>query len=311
VPVLVSVIVSVRNGAQWIRKLTPALLAQSLPHDQFEVIIADDGSTDGGTDNLPASFKVTRGEPRTQFAAHNRGASIATGTYLAFTDVDCIPARDWLKEGVAALQEADLVAGAIRFLPPERRTVWSLVDIDTTKNQEAHVARGNAETANLFITRAMFDRLGGFEEVFTHHGDFDIAQRCTAIGGRLAFGEKALVLHPTRDAAKPFLQMVWKGHRSYAAREAREGRTPNGLRLREWVPIVQTLRARLRAGKGIGLDRRWLSANGVTPTALEQAKAVAVVYLVMPYLGGLAQIVGWNEGRRLAARGSQEPGAAQ
>jgi hypothetical protein len=66
---------------------------------------------------------------------------------------------------------------------------------------------------------------------------------------------------------------------------------------------VQTFRSRRRWGRGIGPDRRWLRLNGVEPTVREAVAGTAILYLVLPYLGNAAQLLGWLEGRRLRRAG--------
>jgi hypothetical protein len=115
----------------------------------------------------------------------------------------------------------------------------------------------------------------------------------------LSYADDVVVWHPTRDRARPLLRAHWIYNRGYAAREARAGRLPEGLKLRSWVPLVQPLRARRRWGLSIGPDQRWLEENGIRPGTLETMKALPVMYLLMPYLYGVAQVRGWLEGRSL------------
>ncbi len=118
-------------------------------------------------------------------------------------------------------------------------------------------------------------------------------------GGGFDYAAEAIVWHPTRDRAKSFLRAMWIYNRWYAAREARAGRTPEGLRLRSWVPLVQPIRARRRWGQSVGPDRRWLGVNGVRPSRRESLVAVPLIYVFLPYYSGVAQARGWFDGRRL------------
>jgi GT2 family glycosyltransferase len=177
--------------------------------------------------------------------------------------------------------------------------VWTLLDMDSFKDHERQVRQGTAETANLFLRRELYDRVGGFDDSLPEHGDFDFVARCVASGATLAFAPAARVSHPTRNAARPFLRAVWIYNRWYAAREARAGRLPEGLRLRSWVPFVQRVRSRRRFDRTLGPDRRWLRANGVHASLREELAALPLMYLVVPYVAGAAQLRGWHDGRRL------------
>jgi glycosyltransferase involved in cell wall biosynthesis len=299
---VVSVIAPVRNGRAFLRELLAALERQTLPRERFEVVIGDDGSTDGSTDSFATAdewVRVLRGPPQNSYAARNRAARAARGAVLAFCDADCRPEPEWLESGLSALDSADVIAGRVRFMVPRRRTVWTLIDIDTTKDHEREVRDGNAETANLFVRRELFERVGGFDDSIPEHGDFDFAERCVASGARLVYDPDVVVWHPTRDRARPFLRMVWIMHLWYAAREARAGRLPEGLKLRSWVPIVQPFRSRRRRGRSFGVDRYRLAQNGVSPSVYETARALPVIYVLIPYVAGFAQLRGWWLGRRL------------
>jgi GT2 family glycosyltransferase len=297
----VSVVVPVRNDrGAYLHTLLEALGAQTLPRSSFEVVIGDDGSTDGSTAGLPDWVRVVRGEPRNSYAARNRAARAAQAPVLAFCDSDCRPEADWLERGLEALQDADLVAGRIHFIVPPRRTIWTLIDMDSTKDHEREVEIGNAETANLFVHREVYDRIGGFDDTIPEHGDFDFALRAVAAGARLVYAPRVEVWHPTRDSPRRVLKMFWIMHRWYAAREVHAGRRPLGLKLRWWVPFIH-VRWRLRSGRSLGLDRRWLGENGVQPRLRDNALAVPLLFLVLPWFAGVAQLRGWFDGRRLRA----------
>ena len=300
--VAVSVIVPVRNGAADLRRLLAALERQTVPRELFEVVIGDDGSTDADVAELASGdghVRVLPGPPLNSYAARNRAVRASRAPALAFCDADCIPKRDWLEAGLAALHGADLIAGEIRYLIPERPTVWTLVEVDTYKDHERQVAASNAETCNLFVRREVYDRIGGFDDSLPEHGDFDFVQRGVAAGAALRYEPRALVEHPTRDRARPFLRSVWIYSRWYAAREVRARRTPVGLQLRSWVPVVQPLRGRRRYGRSLGLDRRRLAVHGVQPRLRDRLAALPLMYVVVPYVSGAAQLVGWRDGRRL------------
>jgi glycosyltransferase involved in cell wall biosynthesis len=297
----VSVIVPTRNGAPWLARLIGALEQQTLPRAAFELVVGDDGSTDN-----PGQFattddwvRVVSGPPTNSYAARNRAVASARGDVLAFCDADCLPDPDWLERGLEGLEDGDLVAGRIRFDVPERYTAWTLIDMEWAKNHEALVKQGVAETANLFLRRELFDRIGGFDETIDEHGDFDFVERCVAAGQRLVFGPGAVVSHPTRQRGRAVLRAHWIYCRGYAERVTVRGELPDGLKLRNWVPVVWVVRAR-RGNKVslLGPDTRWLAENGVRLTVLDRLKTLPIIYFIVPYTRGLAQLQGWLRGRR-------------
>jgi glycosyltransferase involved in cell wall biosynthesis len=305
-PPRVSVIVPVRNGRADLARLIEALGRQTLARSSFEIVIADDGSTDGTTDGIQTGdgwIRVVPGPPTNSYAARNRGTASARGAVLAFCDADCRPEPQWLEAGLAALEAADVVAGRLRFDVPAERTVWTLLDMDGSKDHERQVQHGLAETANLFLRAELFQRIGGFEQEIPEYGDFDFVERCVASGALLVYAPDAVAWHPTRNRARPFLRAQWIYSRGFAVREGRSGRVPAGIAPKAWIPFVPHIRARRWWGRSVGPDKRWLAENGVTPTATENLTAILLMYLVVPYVRAFAQVRGWLEGRRLRAEG--------
>src|SRR5687768_7718339 len=133
----VSVIVPVRNGATDIAALLACLERQTLPRRAFEIVIGDDGSNDGGCDNVTTEdghVRVAAGPPTNSYAARNRAVAASGAPVLAFCDADCRPEPAWLERGLEALEDMDLAAGRIRFDVPKERTSWTLVDMDGSKD---------------------------------------------------------------------------------------------------------------------------------------------------------------------------------
>ncbi len=157
---LVSVIIPARNAEATLDRTLAAVEAQDVDFD-FEVIVVDDGSQDRTAEvagnHAPLVKTVQNDSSQGPGAARNRGVTHACGRFLAFTDADCFPERDWLARGVQALQEADLVQGAVIPDPsaprmPFERTL--LVDR----------AGGFYQTADLLVRHETFEAVGGFKD---------------------------------------------------------------------------------------------------------------------------------------------------
>jgi glycosyltransferase involved in cell wall biosynthesis len=190
-----SIIVPARNAEATLTRTLTAVAAQEAPLE-YEVIVVDDGSADGtraaaqGFEGVTVLEQPAIGPAR----ARNRGAAAARGGVLAFLDADCFPVPDWLAAGARALQSADLVQG--RVLPdpdtdfgPFDRSLWITAEI------------GLYETANLFVTREVFDRVGGFEEWLVPEIGKALAEdvwfgwKARRLGARSAFCAEALAHH--------------------------------------------------------------------------------------------------------------------
>jgi GT2 family glycosyltransferase len=170
--------------------------------------------------------------------------------------------------------------------------------MDTFLDQERQVQAGVAVTANLFLTRALFDRVDGFDAELREFGDHDFVGRCVASGAELRFAADVAVVHPTRDERDRYMKKFWIMNRWYGEREARAGRRPYGIRPAAWIPFFSTARARRWYGRTLlGLDRRRFRANGLEPRAFDDLRALPVIYVVQPYTASIAQLAGWWAGR--------------
>jgi glycosyltransferase involved in cell wall biosynthesis len=192
----VSVIIPARDAGGTIGATLAGLERQDFD-GEFEVIVVDDQSTDDTAEIAERSLCV-RAVLRTPGVgpgrARNAGAAAARGELLAFLDADCQPSPAWLAAGAAALGSADLVQGFVRPHPSERigafdRTLW--------------ITRptGLYESANLFVRRSLFERLGGFESWLQPREGKELGEdvwfgwRARRAGARTGFCDEALAYH--------------------------------------------------------------------------------------------------------------------
>ena len=190
-----SVIVPARNAERTLPRTLASLSSQELEGD-YELLVVDDGSSDRTAAIATATpgVRLLRQPPRGPGSARNLGAGHARGAVLAFCDADVFPAAGWLAAGVAALRDAELVQGRVIADPetplgPFDRTIW------------VTSAHGLWETANLFVARELFDRLGGFEDWLRPRSGKALAEdvwfgyRARRAGARTGFCERALAYH--------------------------------------------------------------------------------------------------------------------
>ncbi len=99
----VSIVVPLFEKAAYVERAIASILAQR--SRSFEVIVVDDGSTDGGADLIAGGqrVRVVRQENAGPGAARNRGIAEARGEYIAFLDADDVWEPDYLEFAVAAL----------------------------------------------------------------------------------------------------------------------------------------------------------------------------------------------------------------
>lgn len=210
----VSVIVPVRDDRDRIGRCIEALLAQDYPRDLLEVIIVDNGSTDGTPEVVQqhaVTLLVESGRP-TPYLARNRGLREASGDVIAFTDADCVARPDWVSQGLRALEQegADLVGGRVAFSFTERRGAGECYDAITNLEMENNIReRGVAKTGNLFARKAVVEAIGPFPDNLRSGGDVWWTGKATRAGFRMVYGPDAVVEKP----ARPFWALMRKQFR--------------------------------------------------------------------------------------------------
>ena len=210
----VSVVIPARDSAATIGKTLDALERQDLD-EPYEVIVVDDGSTDATAaivEEAEGPIRLLQGSAAGAAEARNRGAAAASGAVLAFTDSDCVPTRRWLRAGLEAMRSADLVQGGVEPDPgapryPLERTLWVVEEV------------GLYETANLFVRRELFERLGGFEDLLSAQGrpfaeDVWLGWRARRDGAAVRFSPDALVHHAVfpQTVGELIAEGVRRGH---------------------------------------------------------------------------------------------------
>lgn len=201
----IAVCVSSRNRAALIDRLLDSLAAQTIPIEQFEVVVVDDGSTDDTTAVLERHVSAGRLTLRTLHHEHSRGPAAgrnaawraATAPYIAFTDDDCVPAPTWLAAGAAGLGAGNsLLVGRIQPNPDQLSDLGPFAHTWRTTKDDLR----SYPTANLFARRADLELLGGFDEQFRKPAceDTDLGFRAEERGLPIDYSADAMVWHDVR-----------------------------------------------------------------------------------------------------------------
>jgi rSAM/selenodomain-associated transferase 2 len=142
-----------------------------------EVLVIDANSSDGTADVARRAGATVRQSPRTGRAAQmNCGASLAAGEVLYFVHADVIIHPDFVTDIAQAVQTG-YEAGCYRFRFASDKAMLRINSYGTRFS--GLMSRGGDQT--LFVTRALFDRLGGFDERYVIMEDFEIIRRIRRI----------------------------------------------------------------------------------------------------------------------------------
>lgn len=199
----ISVVVPTFKRDQLLERCVFALLEQTLASDQYEILVVDDGHqlrTRRLIERLKRTFPChnlhymthTKHGPA---AARNAGWRAAKGRIIAFTDDDCIPDRDWLREGQAAFTSG-ISAVSGQLIVPMREPASDY------EHCVSWLSHAEFVTANCFYLRADLAEVGGFDEEFriAWREDSDLFFSFIEKGKTCIRSPRPVVTHPIRKA---------------------------------------------------------------------------------------------------------------
>lgn len=197
-----SVVIPTYNSRDFLLGCLDALAIQTHPRHRFEIIVADNGSTDGTREMIRADHPDVRIVPAPRKGsghARNAGILAARCELILNTDADCLPDRDWVATMVALFAKAPpkvaCIGGAI--LPYSQRTLVERYRETWVQQPEVTSGTGTtrfAATANAAIRASVVRELDGFDgEV--GHDDTDFGMRLAAAGYTVEISTRAIVRH--------------------------------------------------------------------------------------------------------------------
>jgi cellulose synthase/poly-beta-1,6-N-acetylglucosamine synthase-like glycosyltransferase len=311
---LASVIVPVFNGANTLDACLDALCHQTIAADRYEVIVVDDGSTDGSA-QVATRHGVTliRQEHAGAAAARNRGARQAQGPIFAFTDADCDPCVDWLEQMLAPFDKAAVagVKGAYRTRQSSLVARFAQAEYEEKYDQLARADQIDfVDTYAAAFRRDVFCEQGGFDPDFQYDEDQEFSFRLARAGYVMVFAPAAIVyhLHPSglwTYARRKARIGHWKVrvHLRHPAKAASDSYTPWTQKAQiALLPLVGGLTIAAMLGLvpwAIILLMAFLGLASTVPVVLKATRHGWSVALVTPALvfvraGALLVGIGWG-----------------
>jgi glycosyltransferase involved in cell wall biosynthesis len=256
----VSVVIPCLDAAELL-PLQLEALARQVWQGAWEVIIADNGSTDRTPEialsfagRLPALRVVDASAHRGRHYACNVGFRAARGSAVVFVDADDEVAPSYISAMAEALQDHHVVAARLDHLALDPEWMQGVGSgFQTTGLEDGFGFLPFGAGCSLGFQRSVFEAVGGFRERATFCEDVDISWRMQLAGYRIEFVPDAVVHYRSRTT----LRAMFRQHRNFGRsrallyhdyRAAGMPPRPSRTALNEWLFIARALfRIRSRA----------------------------------------------------------------
>lgn len=201
---LVSVLIPAFNAEQYISDCVNSVREQA--YDDWEIIVVDDGSTDGTLEVLSRyhDVKVVSQAKQGACVARNRALAEARGTYIKFLDADDFLQAGALRSQVDALQRLDssaIVYGDYSILREGSVTAITNTDIHDGE-QLAQLIMANIMTSTPLHRRQLLEKVGGFDARFRSGQEWNLHVRLAAAGARFIYQPEHIYTHRVHFAAE-------------------------------------------------------------------------------------------------------------
>ena len=202
---LFSVIIPTHNRLFLLKQTISSLLRQSI--SDYEIIIVDDGSTDGTAeylktlndkDKIITLFQKNKGPA----SARNKGLKLARGKYIAFTDDDCVVPSDWLEKIQVHFDIRKIAGVGGPVTTGNKNNLCSLANdiiVNFLKNElnvNHNVKPPFLTSNNIAYSKIFLDLTGGFDEnFFIGAEERDLNHRIFLEGGELIYDPDLIIEH--------------------------------------------------------------------------------------------------------------------
>lgn len=214
-----SIIIPVYNRPDETEDLLASLAAQTCRN--FEVVVVEDGSTvpcreviEKYAQTIPVKYFFKPNEGRS--IARNYGMEHAEGDCFIFFDSDCVIPADYFEklERMSAEEPFDCFGGPdaadASFTPVQKAINHAMTSFLTTggiRGGKVRLEKFTPRTFNMGFTREVYDKVGGFREMFSE--DIDMSTRIRLAGFSIGLYPELPVYHKRRVDFRKFLRQVY------------------------------------------------------------------------------------------------------
>lgn len=238
----ISVIVPSYNAGRKIRRCIRALKRQKT-EKTYEIIVVDDGSTDGSLQWLSGNgVRVHRQRNQGPAAARNLGVEKARGNVILFTDADCEPLQDWIEQMVWYLKDPCIAGVKGSYLTRQKGVIARFVQFEYEskyKRMQGDPYIDFVDTYSAGFNKQDFLSVGKYDARFPTASveDQDFSFRMWEKGYRMVFCPEARVYHTHSHSfwnyvKKKFRIGFWKALvlKRHPRKILRDSHTPQSLK---------------------------------------------------------------------------------
>jgi glycosyltransferase involved in cell wall biosynthesis len=212
----ISIVVPTFNSAKVLGTCLESLTNQTVGQEKYEVIVVDDGSTDG-TKDVVAKYPVTYIYQQNSgpAVARNNGVRQAEGEIILFTDADCEPQSNWIEEMVKPLRDPQVVGVKGIYKTRQKELIARLVQIEYEHKYERMKKFKNIDfidTYSAAYRKDIFTKYGGFDERYPKASveDQEFSFRLSRDGYKMVFNPEAVVYHKHSARLMDYLRKKYK-----------------------------------------------------------------------------------------------------
>jgi glycosyltransferase involved in cell wall biosynthesis len=209
----ISVVVPTRNRPTLLAKCLESLFAQNYPADRWQIIVVEDGSSEGGTavescrSRSPVAVEYVRIPHSGLATARNVGLERARGDIVAYLDDDALAVPEWLSTvaesldcngagGVGGRVSSDYAETSLTAeLSASGDLIWSGSNCEIPEPQDVEFIPGG----NMAFHRHVLVAAGAFDANYSRRGvwreETDACVRVRRAGHRLLFNSKMKIYH--------------------------------------------------------------------------------------------------------------------
>lgn len=211
-------VIAAFNEEKYLPSCLSSLKAQNFPKDDYEVIVADNNSTDN-TVKIAKDFGagVIQETKQGYVFALNKGMNKAKGDIIAVTDADTKVSSNWLSIIEKAFVDPQVVAitGRVKL-----NTKSKFVNISTSAlytlflHMSALIDKPNLNGFNFAVRKEVFLKVGGLSTLFEMSPDVDLGIRLNKIG-IVKVVNSLSVLTSARRWEDRFVPTLWEYAKGY------------------------------------------------------------------------------------------------